>query len=165
MTNKEKNLLHEIIAKQCKERGKEIDPNSINKDTDFIEDLGLDSLDLVEIVISLEASLGQTFDFDINDFMVVKDMGDVYDFVDNFKQKLKDKLEEEARVSNMSREERINYEVDKLRSMVEMLPEGEAKDEKIKELDTGVELLKEKDLDPADIFGMSLEEMQSKLKE
>ena len=109
MTKKEKRLLHEIISKQCKERGLEVDPDSINEKTDFIEDLGLDSLDLVEIVISLEATLGQTFDFDINDFMVVKDMGDVYNFIDNFKEKLKQKLEEEARISSMSDEERIDY--------------------------------------------------------
>lgn len=165
MTKKEKRLLHEIISKQCKERGLEVDPDSINEKTDFIEDLGLDSLDLVEIVISLEATLGQTFDFDINDFMVVKDMGDVYNFIDNFKEKLKQKLEEEARISNMSDEERIDYEIEKLKSMVDMLPEGEAKKEKTKELDLGIRLVKEKKLNPSDVFGMSVEEMELKLKE
>lgn len=165
MTKKEKTLLHEIICKQCKERGLEVDPNSINEKTDFIEDLGLDSLDLVEIVISLETTLGQTFDFDINDFMVVKDMGDVYNFIDNFKEKLKKKLEEESRISNMTDEERVEYEIEKLKSMVDMLPEGEAKEEKTKELDLGIRLVKEKNLSPSDVFGMSIDEMDSKLKE
>tara|TARA_B100001093_G_C26860383_1_gene1029887 strand:+ start:2466 stop:2963 length:498 start_codon:yes stop_codon:yes gene_type:complete len=165
MTKKEKRLLHEIISKQCKERGLEVDPDSINEKTDFIEDLGLDSLDLVEIVISLEATLGQTFDFDINDFMVVKDMGDVYNFIDNFKEKLKQKLEEEARLANMSDNERVQYEIEKLKNMVDMLPEGEAKEEKIKELDLGIRLVKEKNLNPSDVFGMSIQEMESKLKD
>ena len=92
-------------------------------------------------------------------------MGDVYNFIDNFKEKLKKKLEEESRISNMTDEERVEYEIEKLKSMVDMLPEGEAKEEKTKELDLGIRLVKEKNLSPSDVFGMSIDEMDSKLKE
>ena len=164
MTKKEKKLLHDLIAEQVKARGSEVDPDSITAETDFIKDLGLDSLDLVEIVIGLEAKMGTTFDFDINDFMVVQDMGDVYDFVDQFKEKLKKKLEEEAKLASQTSEERLEYEIDKLQNMVDMLPDGDAKNEKKKELDIGVRLIKEKGRSPNYVFGLSLEEMESELE-
>lgn len=164
MTKKEKKLLHDLIAEQVKARGSEVDPDSITAETDFIKDLGLDSLDLVEIVIGLEAKMGTTFDFDINDFMVVQDMGDVYDFVDQFKEKLKKKLEEEAKLASLTSEERLEYEIDKLQNMVDMLPDGDAKNEKKKELDIGVRLIKEKGCSPNYVFGLSLEEMESELE-
>ncbi|MBK27189.1 MAG: hypothetical protein CME70_24510 [Halobacteriovorax sp.] len=164
MTKKEKKLLHDLIAEQVKARGSEVDPDSITAETDFIKDLGLDSLDLVEIVIGLEAKMGTTFDFDINDFMVVQDMGDVYDFVDQFKEKLKKKLEEEAKLASLTSEERLEYEIDKLQNMVDMLPDGDAKNEKKKELDIGVRLIKEKGRSPNYVFGLSLEEMESELE-
>jgi acyl carrier protein len=164
MTKKEKKLLHDLIAEQVKARGSEVDPDSITSETDFIKDLGLDSLDLVEIVIGLEAKMGTTFDFDINDFMIVQDMGDVYDFVDQFKEKLKKKLEEEARVANLTSEERLEFEISKLQSMVDMLPDGEAKEEKKKELEVGVRLIKEKGCSPNYVFGLSLEEMKAALE-
>jgi|TARA_B110001454_G_C12707252_1_gene429131 acyl carrier protein len=164
MTKKEKKLLHELIAEQVKARGSEVDPDSITAETDFIKDLGLDSLDLVEIVIGLETKMGTTFDFDINDFMIVEDMGDVYAFVDQFKEKLKKKLAEEARVLKMTSEERLEYEIGKLRNMVNMLPEGEAKEEKEKELELGVRLIKEKGCSPNYVFGLSLEEMEAALE-
>ena len=164
MTKKEKKLLHDLIAEQVKARGSEVDPDSITAETDFIKDLGLDSLDLVEIVIWLEAKMGTTFDFDINDFMVVQDMGDVYDFVDQFKEKLKKKLEEEAKLASLTSEERLEYEIDKLQNMVDMLPDGDAKNEKKKELDIGVRLIKEKGRSPNYVFGLSLEEMESELE-
>ena len=164
MTKKEKKLLHDLIAEQVKARGSEVDPASLTAEPDFIKDLGLDSLDLVEIVIGVEAKMGTTFDFDINDFMVVQDMGDVYDFVDQFKEKLKKKLEEEAKLASLTSEERLEYEIDKLQNMVDMLPDGDAKNEKKKDLDIGVRLIKEKGRSPNYVFGLSLEEMESELE-
>ena len=36
----------------------EIDPNSVSMDTNLIDDIGADSLDIVELIMSLEDSYG-----------------------------------------------------------------------------------------------------------
>jgi len=49
-----KEKVYNIIAEQT---GKKVD--EINDDSQFIEDLGLDSLDLVELVMAFEEEFGQ----------------------------------------------------------------------------------------------------------
>ncbi len=53
----------EILAKQL-----QIDPSGINENTDVVEDLGADSLDIVEILMELE----QTFSVSIPDEEIIK---------------------------------------------------------------------------------------------
>ena len=52
-----------VLAKQL-----QIDPSSISMDTDIVEDLGADSLDVVEILREME----QTFSLSIPDEEIVK---------------------------------------------------------------------------------------------
>lgn len=59
MTNEEiRNKVYSIIAEHT---GKKLDDkdNGINDDAKFIDDLGLDSLDLVELVMAFEEEFGQ----------------------------------------------------------------------------------------------------------
>ncbi len=53
----------------------EVDPDLITIDTDIIGDLGADSLDLVELVMTLEEKLGVTIaDESIGDMTTVRDI-------------------------------------------------------------------------------------------
>lgn len=52
-----------ILAKQL-----QIDPSRITEDTDIVEDLGADSLDIVEALMELE----QTFSISVPDEEIVK---------------------------------------------------------------------------------------------
>ena len=52
-----------VLAKQL-----QIDPSSITPETDIVEDLGADSLDVVEILMELE----QTFSLSIPDEEIVR---------------------------------------------------------------------------------------------
>ena len=45
--------IRDVLAKQF-----EIDPESITLDTNLIDDIGADSLDVVELIMSLEDSFG-----------------------------------------------------------------------------------------------------------
>ena len=58
----------------------EISPDKITKDTDIINDLGADSLDLVELIMALEEEYGIT----ISDESVYehKTVGDITSFVE-----------------------------------------------------------------------------------
>ena len=47
------NKVRSFLASQL-----EIDPESINEDTDIIDDLGADSLDVVELIMALEEEYG-----------------------------------------------------------------------------------------------------------
>lgn len=52
-----------ILAKQL-----QLDPSKISEDTDIVEDLGADSLDIVEVLMELE----QTFGVSIPDEEIIK---------------------------------------------------------------------------------------------
>jgi len=62
----------EIISKQLK-----AEPDQINPDTNIMEDLGADSLDVVELLMALEETFGVTVpDEDVPGLKTVKDIAD-----------------------------------------------------------------------------------------
>ena len=64
----------EILAKQLR-----IDPSKISEDTDIVEDLGADSLDVVEMLMELEAAFSLSVpDEEIADLKTPKD---IFDYV------------------------------------------------------------------------------------
>ena len=64
----------EDIAKMLGEQ-LDVDPATITADTDIIKDLGADSLDVVELLISLEDEFGVSIPED--DIVNVKTVGDI----------------------------------------------------------------------------------------
>lgn len=50
-----KNVIAEVLS---------VDPNEINEDTTFIDDLGADSLDVFQIIMGVEEALGIEVDSD-----------------------------------------------------------------------------------------------------
>ena len=59
-----------VLAKQL-----QIDPSSISMDTDIVEDLGADSLDLVELLSQLEDDYGITIpDDEVESLVTVADI-------------------------------------------------------------------------------------------
>ena len=68
--------VREILCEQL-----DIDPEDITLDTNIIEDLGADSLDLVDFVMSLE----DEFDKEIPDEDVenIKTIGDIVSYIEN----------------------------------------------------------------------------------
>jgi acyl carrier protein len=58
----------------------EVDPEKITRDTDIMNDLGADSLDLVELIMSLEDEYGVS----VTDESVYenKTVGDIADFIE-----------------------------------------------------------------------------------
>jgi len=59
----------------------EVDPDSITRDTDIMKDLGADSLDLVELIMSLEDEYGVS----VTDESVYehKTVGEIADFIES----------------------------------------------------------------------------------
>ena len=59
----------------------EVDPEQITRDTDVMNDLGADSLDLVELIMTLEDEYGIT----VTDESVYehKTVGEIADFIDS----------------------------------------------------------------------------------
>ena len=68
--------VREILCDQL-----EIDPEEVTLDTDIISDLGADSLDLVDFVMSLE----DEFDKEIpdEDIEKIKTIGDIVSYIEN----------------------------------------------------------------------------------
>ena len=68
--------VRELLSEQL-----EIDPDEITLDTDIVNDLGADSLDLVDFVMSLE----DEFDKEIPDEDVegIKTIGDIVSYIEN----------------------------------------------------------------------------------
>lgn len=59
----------------------EIDPSKITLDTKFIDDLGADSLALMELMFNLETETGKTMDDDVMD--KVKSVGDLVEYIES----------------------------------------------------------------------------------
>jgi len=64
----------EIIAKEL-----EVDPKQLNPEAKFIEDLGADSLDIVELVMALEEEFG--LDIPDEDADKLKTVGDAMNYL------------------------------------------------------------------------------------
>ena len=70
MDNKELEILKNVIAEVLS-----VDPNEIHEDTTFIDDLGADSLDLVELVMAMEEEFGVEIpDSDAESILTVEDV-------------------------------------------------------------------------------------------
>ena len=70
--------VREALAKQF-----ELDPESITLDTNLIDDLGADSLDVVELIMSLEDEFGVTISDE--DAAQLYTVGRIVDYLDNLK--------------------------------------------------------------------------------
>ena len=57
-----------------------IDPEDVNEDSDFRDDLGIDSLDLFELVMNLENEYG--VEFPAEELESLRTVGDVIDFLE-----------------------------------------------------------------------------------
>ena len=68
--------VRELLARQL-----EIDPALIGPNTDILEDLGADSLDIVDLVMSLE----EEFDCEIPDEEIenIKTVGDIVKYIED----------------------------------------------------------------------------------
>ena len=70
-----KERIIEVLAKQLR-----IDPSEINENSNIMEDLGADSLDLVEILMTLESEMGITISDE--DALKLKTVGDVTEYLE-----------------------------------------------------------------------------------
>lgn len=66
--------LKNLIASQL-----DIDVNDVNEDSDLVQDLGADSLDVVQMLILLEKEFGVEFEED--EIKNIKTVGDVEKFI------------------------------------------------------------------------------------
>ena len=69
-------LIKKILSRQL-----QIDPDGINEDTDIKVDLGVDSLDVVEMLVSIEEETGITVPDD--EIVNFKTIGDVVEYLEN----------------------------------------------------------------------------------
>ena len=67
--------LCELIAEQFG-----VEPDSVNADTSFVDDLGADSVDLVELSMALEAEFGME-EMESEDVESIKTVGDLYKYM------------------------------------------------------------------------------------
>ncbi len=67
-----------ILAKHLK-----IDPDTINENTNLLEDLGADSLDLVEIIMEFETKFG--LEIPDEDILKFKTIGDAIEYIEAHK--------------------------------------------------------------------------------
>lgn len=70
-----KDKIVDVLSKQLR-----IDPEDITEDSNITEDLGADSLDLVEILMLLESEMGITISDE--DALTLKTVGDVADYLE-----------------------------------------------------------------------------------
>lgn len=66
----------EILAKQLR-----VDADSISEDTDIMDDLGADSLDVVEMLMSIEHEYGIVVPDEV--IVTFKTVGDVAKYIEN----------------------------------------------------------------------------------
>lgn len=70
-----KERIIDVLAKQLR-----IDPSEITEDSSIMDDLGADSLDLVEILMTLESEMGIVISDE--DALTLKTVGDVADYLE-----------------------------------------------------------------------------------
>ena len=70
--------IRDVLAKQF-----ELDPETITRDTNLIDDIGADSLDIVEMIMSLEDEFGIKISDD--DAIKLNTVGRICDFLDSLK--------------------------------------------------------------------------------
>ena len=61
----------------------ELDPDELSPEKTFFDDLGLDSIDMVDLIIGLQRKFGVSLRED-DEIKKVRTLGDVYDFFDQF---------------------------------------------------------------------------------
>ena len=61
----------------------ELSPDELSPEKTFFEDLGLDSIDMVDLIIGLQRKFGVSLQED-DEIKKVRTLGDVYDFFDHF---------------------------------------------------------------------------------
>ena len=71
--------MFELIQKQLAEYF-ELEPSKITPDTDFVKDLGADSLAVMELMFKLESETGKTIEDDVMDS--VKTVGDLVHYLE-----------------------------------------------------------------------------------
>jgi len=67
--------MKEVLAEQF-----DVDPETITRDTDMMNDLGADSLDLVELIMTLEEEYGVSATDE--SIYVHKTVGDISDYIE-----------------------------------------------------------------------------------
>lgn len=70
-----KERIIDVLSKQLR-----IDPSEINDNSSIMDDLGADSLDLVEILMVLESEMGITISDE--DALTLKTVGDVAEYLE-----------------------------------------------------------------------------------
>ncbi len=71
-------MINEIIEALCEQL--KIDPNEVNEDTSVIDDLGADSLDIVELLMTLEDKYGVVIPDD--EVTKLKTVGDIAEYIE-----------------------------------------------------------------------------------
>lgn len=71
-------LYEKIVEKICSQFG--LEPDEINENTAFIDDLGADSLDVVELTIELEEEYGMA-EVPEEDLKTLRTVGDLVEYV------------------------------------------------------------------------------------
>ena len=67
--------LCELIAEQFG-----VEPDSVNADTSFVDDLGADSVDLVDLSMALETEFGMD-EMETDEIESIKTVGDLYKYM------------------------------------------------------------------------------------
>ena len=67
--------LCELIAEQFG-----VEPDAVNADTSFVDDLGADSVDLVDLSMALEAEFGME-EMEADEIESIKTVGDLYKYM------------------------------------------------------------------------------------
>ena len=79
-----KEILSHVIERIAEQMG--IDESNINENTDFVNDLGADSLDTVELVMTFEEAYG--IEISDSEAELMQTVGDTVNFIDKLKTNL-----------------------------------------------------------------------------